>query len=171
MHVRPAVRRDRRRIEALLAPHVEAGAVLPRAVRAADFLVAEEAGALHGAVALTPWTAEVAELGSLVAEAPGRGVGRALVDATLALAGQRGHRAVVALTGLPGFFERLGFAASPQAPWGIARGLDRVRLLDQGLDQALDHKAERCATCPRLPACAQTLLVRELAHKKRRACA
>lgn len=159
MLIRPAVEADVLAIEALMAPEIATGALLPRAVDAADFLVAERDGVVVGAVGLKPWAAGVVELGSLVAGERGVGLGAALVAAAVAEAGARGYHTVVALTGLEGFFERHGFRAVGAAPWALARGAYALPTTPT-LDQAVRHKASLCAACPRLGACAQALLVR-----------
>lgn len=171
LQVRHARSGDVPAIEALLAPEIAAGTVLPREVDPHDFLVASEGSVLLGAVALTPWSGAVAELGSLVSSAPGRGVGAALVRSLAQEARRRGHRELVALTGIPSFFERLGWAAQARTPHALARGERAPHLLDEGLEQAIDYKAERCGACPRLASCAQTLLSTPLARPARRACA
>ncbi|MCB9741393.1 MAG: GNAT family N-acetyltransferase [Alphaproteobacteria bacterium] len=171
LEVRPARAADRSAIEALLAPEIEAGTVLFREVDPADFIVAADGAALLGAVALTPWSAAVAELGSLVSAAPGRGVGAALIDAVMDEARRRGHREIVALTGIPGFFERLGFTSQARTPHAVARQEPSPRLLDTGLEDAIAYKAGRCAACPRLAGCSQSLLSKGLRVESRRACA
>ena len=164
--VRSASPVDLNPIAALLAPEIAAGTVLPRGVRADEFLVAEaEDGALVGCVALAPWAAGVVELGALVAGMKGQGVGAALVRAALSRAEAEGYSAVVALTGAPGFFERQGFTPQAVAPHQLARA--RLRI---ARDEALDYKAKVCAACPRLGGCAQTLLAFPL-HAEIRACA
>ena len=97
-------------IEALLAPEIAMGRVLPRSIEVGAFLVLDD---LSGTAALTPWTASVVELGSVVSAHPGRGMGRQLVEAAVDLAGGRGFGQVVVLTSLPGFF------ASPQDVGGL----------------------------------------------------
>lgn len=159
IHVRPAVLADVFAISALLAPEIARGAVLPRQVDPADFLVAEERGVVVGAVALTPWVGEVVELGALVAGPQGRGVGARLVEAAMARAAERGYATVVALTGVPGFFERVGFSPRATAPWAVARGEARRRL-DPDIGAAVVYKAGRCAGCARLGACDQVMLSR-----------
>lgn len=147
----PATDADIPAIQALMAPHVASGAVLPRVVVAADFLVARVQGRIEGCVALTPWTDEVIELGSLVSARPG--LGRLLVEAACDLAEARGCQQIVALTGVADFFLRCGFEPQPAAPWAVARGM-------VGGPPAVAAKARKCAACPLLAGCAQTLLAR-----------
>lgn len=158
IRIRPALSSDVGAIAALLDPEIARGTVLPRAVVAEDFLVAEERGALLGVVALTPWVGEVVELGALVVGPQGRGIGAMLVEAAMARAADRGFGTVVALTGAPGFFERVGFSPRAVAPWALARGLRRRP--DPGIGPAVVYKAARCAACPRLGTCNQVLLSR-----------
>lgn len=149
--VRAATEADIPAIQALMAPHIASGAVLPRIVVAADFLVARVQGRIEGCVALTPWTDEVIELGSLVSARPG--LGRLLVEAACDLAEARGCQQIVALTGVADFFLRCGFEPQPAAPWAVARGM-------VGGPPAVAAKARKCAACPLLAGCAQTLLAR-----------
>ena len=81
--VRAALAADVDAIRDLLAPEVEAGTILPRVVRPDDFLVALLDGEIVAAVAMTRWTDDVVELGSLVSARPGLGLGRAMVQAVL----------------------------------------------------------------------------------------
>lgn len=159
VEIRPASSADVPAIIALMAPEIASGALLPRVVRPGDFLVAEREGALLGAVALAPWSDEVAELGSLVTGPRGLGLGVALVEAAMAEADARGYATVVALTGIPGFFERRGFGAVAAAPWARARGCETLPS-PAGLEAAIGYKARVCAACPRLDGCAQSLLCR-----------
>lgn len=156
--IRPATPADLPAIEALMAPHLESGALLPRHLRAEELLVAAlPEGTLVGCVGLAPWTERVVELGSLVSAQPG--LGRRLVAAALGEAAARGHQSVVALSGLPGFFLRCGFQAEAIAPWALARGLHPGRRATADLRA----KAGRCAACPRLAGCQQTLFRFDLA--------
>lgn len=159
MIIRPAVLDDLPALAALLAPEIARGTVLPRELDPADFLVAEERGALVGAVALTPWMGDVIELGALVAAVPGQGIGARLVEAAMARAGERGYGTVVALTGVPGFFERVGFSPRAVAPWAVARR-EKRRRPDPDIGAAVVYKAGRCAACARLGTCNQVLLSR-----------
>jgi len=76
-----------------------------------DFLVADD-GAFQGCAALAVLTSDLAEIRSLAVrpEASGRGIGRALVAAAVEEARRVGLRRVFALTLVPEFFERCGFA-------------------------------------------------------------
>lgn len=167
--VRAARPEDRREIERVLAPEIAAGTVLPRVVHSSEFLVAESAdGRLLGVVACGSWSDSVLELGALVATERGAGVGRLLVQSLLARARRQGAHTVVALTAVPGFFERLGFVAQSTAPWSLARGGCAAGMSEE-LGEAVAYKAGRCALCPKLQRCNQTLLA--AAVHPERACA
>lgn len=157
LFVRAAVDADLAQIRALLAPEIAAGAVLPREVKAEDFLVACQGETLLGVVALSAWSDTVAELGALVSGAPGQGVGRALVAACAQRAEAAGFSSLVALTGTPSFFQHLGFEALSMAPHHLARK-EATLLRAHSLGPAMENKARLCAACSRLSACQQVLL-------------
>lgn len=168
MEIRAAMSRDASTIAALVDAEVRRGTVLPRSVRAEDFLVACEDDRVVGAVALSPLTPAAAELGTLVATVRGRGVGRALVEAALDRAERLGFGTVVALTGAPGFFERCGFDRVGDTPWLRARrrgGLGDVVPLPAPADVAgaSAAKSRACARCPLLASCRQVFLTRRTA--------
>ncbi len=158
--IRVARSGDLPRIDALMAPHVASGVLLPRSGGVERFLVAVEGRRVVGAVALSPWSSEVVELGSLVVDRPGTGLGARLVEAAVLRAREAGYREVVALTGTPGFFLRCGWLRSEDAPWARARapGVAGPERHNPALDAALSWKAGRCAGCARLGACRQVLL-------------
>lgn len=168
--VRAALAADVDAIRDLLAPEVEAGTILPRVVRPEDFLVALLDGEIVAAVAMTRWTDDVVELGSLVSARPGLGLGRAMVQAVLKKAALEQFRRVVALTAIDGWFTRLGFRAHPTAPWALAS--DRPVLVtasDDCLDAAVGWKASTvCAGCARLGRCRQHMVVHAVASETRR---
>lgn len=160
--IRPAREPDLPAIRALLATAVQSGAVLPRVVVAADFLVAEDATALVGIVALTEWSDSVVELGSLVATRRGCGVGARLVASAIQWAAMRGYSDVVALTALNDWFARRGFVPMSISPWALARRTPRLMTLPASggaIFEATAVKAQRsCATCHRLGTCRQVLM-------------
>ena len=168
--VRAARSADVDAIRVLLAPEVEAGTILPRVVRPEDFLVALMDGEIVAVVAMTRWTDEVVELGSLVSARPGLGLGGSLVQAVMEQASLQGFRSVVALTAIDGWFTRLGFRAHPTAPWALAsRQPVLVSSLDDRLDAAVGWKAATvCAGCARLGRCRQRMVVRAVASETRR---
>lgn len=161
MIVRPARAADVADIAALLAPAIARGEVLPRAVRADEFLVAEAAdGALVGAVALSPWNDEVVELGALVSSLPGAGVGSALARAAAIAADARGYDLIVALTHIPEWFSGRGFAPVSDPPWARVRGIPSMpdtRFPELGA--AVGAKARKsCAGCAHVASCGQALV-------------
>jgi amino-acid N-acetyltransferase len=166
--VRAATDTDVAAIRALMAPYVRAGKLLPRAVVTAEFLVATLGRRVVGTVALTALSSGTAELGSLVSDLPGRGIGRALVEAALDAASSRGLSAVVALTDEPAFFERFAFEGAADTPWLRARanrGLGAVAPLHttEVIASASAAKSATCAACARLAGCRQALMVRRIA--------
>ncbi len=129
--IRPADNRDVEPILALLHDYARMGNLLPRSRSEVTaniewFRVAESGGNVVGCGALEIFTAELAEIRSLVvAEAyKGTGTGRLLVERLIEDARQRGHKRLMALTYSPGFFHRLGFETVakelfPEKVWGI----------------------------------------------------
>ncbi|HCH63298.1 MAG TPA: hypothetical protein DFR83_10865 [Deltaproteobacteria bacterium] len=169
VHVRPARASDVDAIQAMLAPEVDAGTVLPRVVQPHEFLVAELGGELVGVVAMSQWTTEVVELGALVSTQRGRGVGRRLVRAVLERATTDGFRSVVALTSIDRWFVRLGFVPHSAAPWELAsRQPMLVTRSEPHLDAAVCWKASAvCAGCARLAQCRQRMMVRSVSMPSR----
>lgn len=129
--VRPAQPGDVDAISRLLAEYARMGNVLPRAkseiVRNIDlFRVAETDSLITGCGALEIFTPELAEIRSLVVAEifKGTGAGRLLVERLIRDAAERGHRRLMALTYVPGFFHRMGFHTVsrdefPEKVWGI----------------------------------------------------
>jgi amino-acid N-acetyltransferase len=101
-----------------------------------DFIVAEEGTVFLGCGALAPLTADLAELRSLAVapEASGKGVGKAIVQACIDRARERGLRRVFALTLVPEFFAKCGF---------ILTSLGRLP----------EKSAAECPICPKRFAC------------------
>jgi len=172
--IRPAHTGDISQLEALLAPHVDRGSILPRQVDPEAFVLALEGQVIVGAVALTPQSSRVVELGSLVSNRPGLGLGHSLVNAALERAVTSGYEVVMALSALTRFFEKSGFVNAPHAPWISARrdlSMAFPRPLNPDADaiEAAEAKATTCRTCQRLTSCRQALLLRKLPlqHRKR----
>ena len=116
MRIRAATMNDAPAIRRLIDQYVEDGTLLPRtdsfiAMHAEHFLVAEEDGHLVGCVHLDEYAPSLAELRSLAVDgqAKGRGVGRALVLATEALAKRRGCATLFAVSNDEAYFNRFGF--------------------------------------------------------------
>jgi N-acetylglutamate synthase-like GNAT family acetyltransferase len=101
-----------------------------------DFVVAEDDGTFLGCGALAVLTADLAELRSLAIapEASGRGVGKAVVEACVERARERGLRRVFALTLVPEFFVKCGFTMT-------------------SLGRLPEKSASECPVCPKRFAC------------------
>jgi amino-acid N-acetyltransferase len=101
-----------------------------------DFLVAQDANGFLGCCALAVLTPDLAEIRSLAVrpEAAGQGIGKALVLACVAEARRLGLRRVFALTLVPEFFERCGFALT-------------------SLGRLPEKSAAECPICPKRFAC------------------
>jgi amino-acid N-acetyltransferase len=109
-----------------------------------DFFVWREDERIVGCVALHITWEGLVEVRSLAvqAQAQGRGIGRALVEACLEEARQMGVRKVFVLTYVPEFFRKLGFADESK--------------------EALPHKIwADCLNCPRFPECDEVALTIE----------
>jgi len=120
--IRKAVTGDVAEIHRLVNAYAASGQMLPRSLsqlyeNLRDFQVVIEDGAVVGCAALHVSWKDLAEVKSLaVAEAAqGKGYGRALVEACMREAGPIGVSRVFALTYVPDFFERLGFARVEKA--------------------------------------------------------
>ena len=113
---RRATPHDATAIRALIDAYVSDGTLLPRseafiAINADHFIVAEENGRVIGCVHLDEYAPSLSELRSLAVsrDGQGKGVGRALVVATEALARQRGSATLFAVSNDEAFFRRFGF--------------------------------------------------------------
>lgn len=114
--LRNATVHDVPRISEIINSHAELGKMLFKnyqqlyeALR--DFAVYEDAGKVVGCVGLTIIWADLAEVRSLAVDKKchGKGVGRKLVEWTIAEARRLHIRKIMALTYEKGFFEKLGF--------------------------------------------------------------
>ncbi|MFN2564505.1 MAG: GNAT family N-acetyltransferase [Gemmatimonadaceae bacterium] len=108
---------DAAAISSLIQQHVASGTLLPRAPefiaeRAIDFLVATVDGRVVGCVHLDEYSPSLAEVRSIVVDAPyqGRGVGAALVNAVERLAVRREYRTLFAVSNNEAFFRSRGYA-------------------------------------------------------------
>lgn len=141
MRARRARPEDVAGIHRLVAHYAARGLLLPRheqEIRAhlGRFLVLIEKEQLVGCVALEPYGADLAEIRSLAVdpEIHGRGLGTRLLQGALAAARRRKIARVFAVTHVPEFFGRQGFAASTR--WALPEKL-----------------ARDCCTCPKEPTC------------------
>src|SRR5574337_101966 len=114
--VRQAKTADVQAIARLINVYAGKGALLPLTIqelsgRIDDFHVFEQDGQIAGACSLFAYGADLAEIRSLAVwpECEGKGIGRAVTEACIAIARQRLIKRVFALTYTPEFFERLGF--------------------------------------------------------------
>ena len=137
-------------IQRLVNSFAERDAMLPRSLSALyesirDFYVVENGGAVVGCCALHVTWEDLAEVKSLAVDesAQRKGYGRALVEACLAEAREMGVPRVFALTYIPEFFERAGFARVDKA--------------------TLPHKIwSECINCPKFPDCGEEAVAIEL---------
>lgn len=149
--IRSATLSDVAGLEALMAPYVATGDLLPRSNydlcrHIKEYLVAEAAdGAIVGSVSLKVYTTELAELAALAVrdDQQGRGIGRALVEALLDDARALGLGEVFALTRKPVFFLQLGFRAAEKEQFPLKVWAD-------------------CARCPRQNACDEVAVALKL---------
>jgi len=116
VRTRCAAAHDALAIRALIDTYVADGTLLPRTeafitMNAHNFIVAEERGRVVGCVHLDEYAPSLSELRSLAVSpaGQGKGVGRALVLATEALARQRGTATLFAVSNDEAFFRRFGF--------------------------------------------------------------
>jgi amino-acid N-acetyltransferase len=114
--IRPATIHDVPRIQAIINSHAELGKMLFKSYAQLyedlrDFAVAERDGDVVGCSALTIIWADLAEIRSLAVDnsCRGQGIGRQLVEWTVAEARRLQIRRIMALTYEQTFFEKLGF--------------------------------------------------------------
>jgi len=142
-------------VHRLICENLEAGHLLPRTLddiieHASRFLVAEGDGAVVGCAELAPLSPRVAEVRSLVVDAPARGrqIGPKLVAELASRAASRGYETLCAFTHQPSHFVKLGFTIVPHV-W---------------VPEKIAHD---CTTCPLFRRCGQyavTLALREGVH-------
>jgi amino-acid N-acetyltransferase len=150
--VRPATIGDMRLVEPLINRFAQRSLMLPKthdqlARLFREFVVAVDGnGELLGCGALRVYTESLAEIASLaVAEhAHGRGIGRAVVERLVEEARTLGIGTVFALTLQEEFFHRSGFATVPKEMFPLKVWAD-------------------CRTCPKLHACDEIAVAREVA--------
>lgn len=129
--VRAATVDDVRAIQVLLNHYASMGDLLPRTKsdiikQIEHFRVIERAGTIIACGSLENFTAELAEIRSLMVSETikGAGLGRQIVEELVTLAEQRGVKRLMALTYVPKFFHKLGFKTVdknifPEKVWGI----------------------------------------------------
>jgi len=143
--VRGAVLADVPALEALQAPYVATGDLLPRSNydlcrHIKEWVVVAEPGdgSLVGCGALKIYSTGLAEVAGLAVrrDRQGVGVGRALLEALLSQARDHGLVQVFALTRKPDFFLRLGFAPAekeqfPEKVWADCARCPRQNCCDE----------------------------------------
>jgi amino-acid N-acetyltransferase len=133
--LRGAVLADVPQLEALMAPYVQTGDLLPRSNydlcrHIKEYVVAEApTGDVIGCGSLKVYSRDLVELAGLAVRKDwqGAGVGKALVDALIGEARAQGLAEVLALTRKPHFFLRLGFAPAEREHFPLKVWADCVR--------------------------------------------
>ena len=137
-------------IQKLVNSFAAKNAMLPRALstiyeNVRDFYVADEDGRVVGCCALHVTWGDLAEVKSLAVDenTQGKGYGRLLVEKCLEDARGLGVPRAFALTYIPDFFEKLGFARIDKA--------------------TLPHKIwSECINCPKFPDCEEEAVAIQL---------
>ncbi|MGH7608169.1 MAG: N-acetyltransferase [Gemmatimonadales bacterium] len=139
--VRAAVLADVPSMEALMAPFVRTGDLLPRSTydlsrHIREYVVADAGDALVGTGSLKIYSPALAEIAALAVreDRQGQGVGRALVARVVANARELGLAQLFGLTRKADFFLRLGFQPAARDAFPLKVWAD-------------------CARCPRRHAC------------------
>jgi len=139
--VRPAALADVPQLEALMAPFVATGDLLPRSNydlcrHIKEYVVVEAGGEIVACGALKIYSVTLAEVAALAVrdDWQGRGLGKRVVEALTVEARAQGLAEVLALTRKPDFFYRLGFELSDRHHFPIKVWAD-------------------CARCPRQSCC------------------
>ena len=149
--LREAVLADVTQLEALMAPYVQTGDLLPRSNydlcrHIKEYVVAEaSAGEVIGCGSLKVYSRELAELAALAVRADwqGTGVGGALLAALIAEARAHGLAEVLALTRKPAFFLKAGFVPAEREHFPLKVWAD-------------------CTRCPRENCCDEVAVVLRL---------
>ena len=149
--LRPATLADVAAMEALMAPFVVTGDLLPRSNydlyrHIKEYVVAlAPDGSLVGTGSLKVYSTQLAEIAGLAVrdDQQGRGVGKALVEALLVDARALGLDEVFGLTRKPLFFLRLGFRVAEKEQFPLKVWAD-------------------CTRCPRQHACDEVAVALKL---------
>jgi amino-acid N-acetyltransferase len=149
--VRGAALADVPQLEALMAPYVATGDLLPRSNydlcrHIKEYVVAEAAGGeIVGCGSLKIYSRALGEVAGLAVRSDWQsaGVGRALLGVLVAEARAQGLSEVLALTRKPAFFLRLGFMPAEREQFPLKVWAD-------------------CARCPRQNCCDEIAVVRTL---------
>jgi N-acetylglutamate synthase-like GNAT family acetyltransferase len=144
--VRGALLADVPQLEALMAPYIAAGDLLPRSnydlCRHIKEYVVAEAGEIVACGSLKLYSQRLGEIAGLAVrpEWQGAGLGRALLEALILEARSHGLAEVLALTRKPAFFHKLGFRAAEREHFPLKVWAD-------------------CARCPRQTCCDEIAVV------------
>jgi amino-acid N-acetyltransferase len=143
MEIRPARVEDAPTICGIINYYAERGRMLHRSLESVyealrEFLVAEDAGAVVGCVAVDVYWGDLAEVKSL-AVAPDRrggGIGTLLIEAAIADARRLGLKKLFALTYEKEFFARRGFRtvrreSLPEKVWRECMGCSKSDACDE----------------------------------------
>jgi amino-acid N-acetyltransferase len=149
--LRAATLADVPQLEALIAPYVASGDLLPRSNydlcrHIKEYVVAEAPdGAIIGCGSLKVYSRDLAEIAGLAVrpDYQGTGVGRGLTETLIAGAHAGGLAEVLALTRQPAFFLKLGFLPSDKEHFPLKVWAD-------------------CARCPRQNCCDEVAVVLKL---------
>jgi N-acetylglutamate synthase-like GNAT family acetyltransferase len=149
--LRPATLADVTAMEALMAPFVATGDLLPRSNydlcrHIKEYVVAlAHDGSLVGTGSLKVYSTGLAEIAGLAVrdDQQGRGVGKALIEALLVDARALGLNEVFGLTRKPLFFMRLGFRVAEKEQFPLKVWSD-------------------CTRCPRRHACDEVAVALKL---------
>ena len=148
--IRPATIHDVPKIQQIINSHAELGKMLFKSFGQLyedlrDFGVFEEDGQVVGCVALTIIWADLAEVRALAVDddSRGRGIGKRLVEWSIAEARRLGIARLMALTYEQNFFEKLGFTVVPKETLPLKVWSD-------------------CVRCPKRDGCDEIAVLREL---------
>lgn len=148
--IRPATIHDVCRIQEIINSHAELGKMLFKSLAQLyedlrDFGVFEVDGQVVGCVALTIIWADLAEVRALAVDenSRGHGIGRQLVQWSIAEGRRLGIARLMALTYEQAFFEKLGFTVVPKETLPLKVWSD-------------------CVRCPKRDRCDEIAMVREL---------
>ena len=148
--LRPAVLADVPQLEALMAPYVATGDLLPRSNydlcrHIKEYVVAEAGVDLVGCGSLKIYSRDLAEVAGVAVREDwqGSGIGRALLETLIVEARGFGLAEVLALTRKPAFFLKLGFGLAERKHFPLKVWAD-------------------CARCPRQSCCDEVAVVLRL---------
>ncbi|MDD5156269.1 MAG: N-acetyltransferase [Candidatus Omnitrophica bacterium] len=150
MMIRKAKIEDVKQIQSLINHFAKQDIMLPRSLNEIydnirDFWVFEDKHKVTGCCALHVCWQDLTEIKSLAVDKSrqGMGIGRKLVEACIAEAGEMGAAKIFVLTYQPRFFKKFGFKKTSTA--------------------SLPHKVwAECINCPKFPHCQETAMVKRI---------